>query len=99
MITHDMRREAYDAVLPEANTRRQIILSVQRHSNGMTAEEIMDTFYRDGAIPYKDPNFVRPRLTELKSAGAVKVNGARKSERTGRRSAIWVYEEEKYESV
>ena len=56
---------------------------------GMTAEEIAQQLLKDGKITHIDPNFTRPRLTELKEAGKVKVVGKRRSEITSRNTAVW----------
>lgn len=77
MVTRETRREAYDSIIPEVETRRAVILRVLKMSDGMTAEEILDVLYGGGVIPMRDPNYVRPRLTELKKMGAIKPEGKR----------------------
>jgi len=86
-ITIMNRREAY----PKQENRKDLILEVLKNGDpgGMTAEEIAQQLLKDGKITHIDPNFTRPRLTELKEAGKVKVVGKRRSEITSRNTAVW----------
>lgn len=89
-IQSENRREAYYEVQQDAPTRRWYIVNILRlHPNGMTADEILQVLLEDGIIPIIDPNYVRPRLTELCSDGIVKAVGKAKSHRTGKSVTVW----------
>lgn len=91
-ITLKNRREAYENVKPKRDSRKDMILEVLRNGipGGMTAEEVAQQLLADGKIPYIDPNFTRPRLTELKEDGKVEVVGKRRSAITSRNTAVWM---------
>lgn len=67
-----------------------MILEVLKNGDpgGMTADEIGDKLVVAGKITNNNPNFVRPRLSEMKKDGAVIVVG-RRSSKTGCKSAVW----------
>lgn len=90
-ITLKNRREAYENIKPKRDNRKAMILEVLQSGDpgGMTAEEVAQRLLQDGKIPYIDPNFTRPRLTELKEDGKVEVVGKRRSAATNRNTAIW----------
>lgn len=89
-IQEENRREAYYEALQDAPTRRWYIVNILRlHPNGMTAEDILQVLRDDGVIPVIDPNFVRPRLTELCAEGIVEAAGKAKSHRTGKSVTVW----------
>ncbi len=90
-ITIKNRREAYDEIKPKRENRKAMILEVLENGdpNGMTAEEVAQQLLRDGKITHIDPNFTRPRLTELKEEGKVEVVGKRRSLITARNTAVW----------
>lgn len=69
------RREAYNEIKPKRESRKDMILEVLKNGDpgGMTAEEIAQQLLHDGKISHIDPNFTRPRLTELKEDGVVEV--------------------------
>ena len=94
-ITHETRRESYDAVIPKSEARRQIILEVLG-SREMTAHEIAAELHTRGITPTGERNYAAPRLTELKKAGKVEVIGKRFCQATDRNVAVWrrVKEEE-----
>lgn len=73
------RREAYEKVKPKRPNRKDMILDVLTSGDpgGMTADEIGYRLVEAGKIPNNSPNFVRPRLTELKQDGKVEVAGRR----------------------
>lgn len=85
------RREAYDEIKPKRENRKEMILEVLKNGNpgGMTAEEVTQQLLQDGKITHIDPNFTRPRLTELKEEGKVEVVGKRRSLITTRNTAVW----------
>lgn len=87
-ITRETRKESYISIQPKQETRRQIILSVLEEKP-MTVNEIAETLLKKGIICYYDRNFVAPRLTELKQAGAVAVLEKKTCPRTGRMVAVW----------
>lgn len=60
----------------------EVMEALRDHPEGLTADELA-TFLR------REPYVVRPRLTELKSAGLVVTVGRRASARTGKRIAVW----------
>lgn len=84
------RREAYDKIKPKRLNRKAMILEILTSGDpgGMTADEIGEKLVESGKIPENSPNFVRPRLSEMREDGVVKVVGRRPS-RTGRHSAVW----------
>lgn len=90
-ITIKNRREAYDEIKPKRENRKAMILEVLKNGdpNGMTAEEVAQQLLHDGKITHIDPNFTRPRLTELKEEGKVEVVGKRRSLITARNTAVW----------
>ena len=85
------RREAYNEIKPKRESRKDMILEVLKNGDpgGMTAEEIAQQLLHDGKISHIDPNFTRPRLTELKEDGGVEVVGKRRSQITTRNTAVW----------
>lgn len=90
-ITIRNRREAYDEIKPKRESRKVMILEVLENGdpNGMTAEEVAQQLLHDGKITHIDPNFTRPRLTELKEEGKVEVVGKRRSLITARNTTVW----------
>lgn len=89
-IQSENRREAYYEVQQDAPTRRWYIVNILRlHPNGMTAEDILQVLLDDGIIAAIDPNYVRPRLTELCAEGLIEAAGKAKSHRTGKRVTVW----------
>lgn len=89
-ITQETRRASHQDIQEKVRPRREVIYSILPPApDGMTAEEIADALLKRGLIRRFDMNYVRPRLTELKSAGAVEVVGKRKSYRTGKDTAVW----------
>lgn len=90
-ITLKNRREAYENIKPKRDNRKAMILEVLQSGDpgGMTAEEVAQRLLQDGKIPYIDPNFTCPRLTELKEDGKVEVVGKRRSATTNRNTAVW----------
>lgn len=61
---------------------REVLGVLTNHPEGLTADEIATKLGRE-------PYVVRPRLTELKSAGLVVAVGRRVSARTGKRITVW----------
>ena len=82
-ITHQTRAEAYQSVLPMAETREEEVLEVFRgHVHGLTGEEC-------AAILGRHPYVVRPRITSLKAKGKLKAVGKRKSADGTRNVAVF----------
>lgn len=86
--TTETRRESYEAITTETSKRGALILDVLGNKQ-MTVDEIVYALIDRREILHFDRNFVAPRLTELKEAGAVEVIGKRKSPRTGKNVAVW----------
>lgn len=84
------RREAYEKVKPKRPNRKDMILDVLAAGdpNGMTADEIGEQLVKDGKVLENNPNFTRPRLTELKDEGKVEVIGKRPGN-SGCSTAVW----------
>lgn len=84
------RREAYERVKPKRPNRKDMILDVLTAGDpgGMTADEIGEQLVKDGKIFENNPNFTRPRLTELKDEGKVEVVGKRAGN-SGCSTAVW----------
>lgn len=84
------RREAYEQVKPKRPNRKAMILEVLKNGNpdGMTADEIGERLVAEGKIAANSPNFTRPRLTEMKSEGAVIIVGRRPG-KSGCNTAVW----------
>ena len=61
---------------------REVLDALRGHPGGLTADELATKMGRE-------PYVVRPRLTELKSAGLVVTVDRRVSARTGKRIAVW----------
>ena len=76
--TTETRRESYEAITTETSKRGVLILDVLGNKQ-MTVDEIVYELIERREILHFDRNFVAPRLTELKEAGAVEVIGKRKS--------------------
>lgn len=89
-ITKKTQLESYAKVIPKRENRKEMIMAVLRNGNkdGMTAEEVLEQLIADGKTTIRDMNYVRPRLTELKESGKVKVVGSRISS-TRVRTAVW----------
>ena len=95
-IQEENRRDAYYDVQQDAPTRRWYIANILRlHPGGMTAEEILQVLLDDGIIATIDPNYARPRLTELCDAGIIEAVGKKKSPRTGKSVTVWELKEER----
>jgi hypothetical protein len=84
------RREAYDQVKPKSPSRKAMILEVLTSGDpgGMTADEIGERLVAEGKIPDNSPNFVRPRLTEMKAEGKITIVGRRPG-KSGCNTAVW----------
>lgn len=82
-ITEETRRESHEEIKPKKEFRRQQIMEAIVEHGPATADELMDR------LGYTDPNRVRPRLTELKQAGALCAVGKRKSRSSGKLVAVW----------
>ena len=81
-ITQETRRAAYEESRETAPTRRKQIYEKLRSCGPMTADTLM------AAMGYMDPNNVRPRLTELRAEGLVRVIGKARNLR-GKSVAVW----------
>lgn len=89
-IQAENRREAYYDVQPKTPTRHWHIVQVMKmHPDGVTAEDILQELLDDGIIETIDPNYVRPRLTELCTDGIIEAAGKAKSPRTGKSVTVW----------
>lgn len=88
-ISNETRREALDAITPEAGQRRRLILKTLEARGPMTASEIANVLAQKGIVARYDRNFVAPRLTELQHQGLVEVIGKRKCIFTGRPVGIY----------
>lgn len=88
-ITKETRRAAHEDIKPEKQTRRQYILNILRIHGDMTADEIQEVLISDGIIRGYNPNYVRPRLTELQELGEITAKGRRKSRLSGKSMAVW----------
>lgn len=93
-IQAENRRAAYYDVKPDAPNRRWYIVNIlKQHPLGLTAEDILDILEADGIISWPDPNFARPRLTELCDAGIIEAAGKKKSPHTGKTVTVWKLKE------
>lgn len=81
-ITFETRREAYEAALPKMGSMEDKVLSILMEYGPQTAEKIMARMHT------RNPNNVRPRLTELMKRGLVKATG-KKMNRNKRNVTIW----------
>ncbi|MDD5021844.1 MAG: hypothetical protein PHR82_06945 [Endomicrobiaceae bacterium] len=89
-VTVQTRRESYNGIIPKRMIRKEYIREVlAANSDGMTAEEITTELHKNGVISRLDFNYSRPRLTEMRSAGEVRVIGKRESSLTGKNTAVW----------
>lgn len=87
-ITMQTRREAYDAVMPEAKKRALLVLETLGDRE-MTVSEITEELTDKGVIPYFNRNYVAPRMTELRDFGLVEAVGKRMATRSDRAEAVW----------
>lgn len=74
--------EAYQA-LGDLAERQKLVLDTIRRFPGMTATELTKLLQKS------DPNFVRPRITELLSLGLVVEGDRRKCLLTNRSAITW----------
>lgn len=88
-ITTETRRASHEEVKPRKEARRQQIMEAILEHGPMTVDELMDL------LGYHDPNRVRPRLTELRQAGALCTIGKRRSRRSGKMVAVWAVKGQK----
>ena len=88
MITAETRRDSYKEIVPKTADRKSLILWLLEIKD-MTAHELTEQLLMMRLIPYYDRNFVSPRLTELKQAGAVEAVAKRYCKRTDRQVAVW----------
>ena len=89
-IQEENRRAAYYDVQHDAPNRRWFIVNILRlHPDGMTAEEILQELMDDGIIAAIDPNYARPRLTELCAEGIIEAAGKKKSPHSGKNVTVW----------
>lgn len=86
-ITTETRRESHEDIKPKKELRRQQLMEAITEYGPMTVDELMDK------LGYTDPNRVRPRLTELKKAGALRAVDKRMSRRSGKMVAVWALNE------
>lgn len=94
-VQAENRRAAYYDVKPDAPNRRWYIVNIlKQHPDGMTAEDILGVLEADGIITGYDPNFARPRLTELCDAGIIEAAGKKKSPHTGKSVTVWKLKKE-----
>ena len=89
MITEDTRRAAHEDIKPKFGPRAKAIYTALTESGDMTAEELTDYLVAQGTIPYFDLNYVRPRLTEMKQARMVETVSTKRSQRSGKDTAVW----------
>ena len=82
-ITSETRRAAYDDIKPKMRTKQDMIYWCLAQHGPMTADRIM------AKLGIRDPNSVRPRLTELRQAGMVQVIGKSLSGDTNKMVALW----------
>ena len=82
-ITAETRRVAYDDIRPQLGPRQDMIYWCLVQHGPMTADRIMSR------LGMRDPNSVRPRLTELRQAGMVRVIGKGLSGDTNKMVALW----------
>lgn len=82
-ITQATRQAAYEDIKPQMGPRQDMIYWCLVQHGPMTADRIMTR------IGKRDPNNVRPRLTELRQAGMVRVCGKGPSAVTGKMVAVW----------
>lgn len=87
-ITQETRREAYEAIGPKRQIRRQMLLEILGNRE-MTVDEIEEELIRIGELRAYNRNFVAPRLTELRKKGILEVIGKRKSSVSGVMIAVW----------
>ena len=89
-------KEAYYETRHKAPARRwHIVQALRNHPEGMMAEQILEQLMQDGIVGSFDPNFCRPRLTELCDSGIVEAAGKRKSLHTGKNVTVWRLAEER----
>jgi len=88
-ITTETRRESYNAVIPTANQRKDLIMAIFSERGPMTAQEMACELHKRGYTPTYERNFAAPRITELKEAGAIEVIGKKTCFISGRNVAVW----------
>ena len=81
-VTKEVRRESYEDSRLRAPRMRQQIYQTLEHAGPMTAEGIMEQ------MGIKNPNSVRPRLTELQASGEIEAIG-KAYNHAGKRVTLW----------
>ena len=93
-IATECRRESYEAIKQEAETRRgQILITLKEQGRPMTASEIASLWEEEGKIAFYDRNKVSPRLRELYLLGLVTQEGKKKCPVTGKTVTLWALKE------
>jgi predicted ArsR family transcriptional regulator len=87
-ITNQTRRESLARTGKKSGQRRAIILEILGDKE-MTAHEIIEELLAGGHIVYYDPNFARPRLTELLKDGKIEAIRKVPCPKTGRTVAVY----------
>lgn len=89
-ITHETRRESYDAILETLNSRQEIVYRELEKYPRLTANEIAARLWEKGLIRTPDRNYVHPRLTEMVQDGRVATVGKRTCSISGKKCAVYV---------
>lgn len=79
----DTSRAAAAAITPHLASRQLDVLIVLRRLGRATGDEIM------AALGVSNPNFVRPRLTELRLLGKIRDTGTRRPTPSGGTAIVW----------
>lgn len=88
LLSEDARAESLFAT-DRAIRYQQITTILGTFRNGQTARLIAIEMHRRGYTPTDDPNFARPRLTEMVQACKVIESGKRMDEATKRRVTVY----------
>jgi predicted ArsR family transcriptional regulator len=87
-ITRETRKESHIKTDKKSMQRREIILSILGNKE-MTAHQIIEGLLAGNHIFYYDPNFARPRLTELLKDGKIETVRKERCRKTGRTVAVY----------
>jgi len=90
MVQDIISKKTYFDLLGKLNKREELVFSKIKEIPRMTAVE-----YARLVFNVEDPNYVRPRITDLKNKGLVKATGQRICQITNNKSNVWecVYNE------
>lgn len=96
-VTQQTRRESMEKV-NRTRLYDLILNALNKAPSGLTAREIAQILYKEGAVLHQDRQAVQPRLTELVEKEIIKVSGKRFDNITSRNVAVYTISKSEKES-